>query len=587
VVKISTSLGSATLVVRLGNDVLKVSELVARLKELEVLRGSLAIPFLAEHLGGDVAKMIPMSGPVSADLRTPTLALAEIYERLDRGEPPVLGTVDLALTAGGSIQDLAVSLEVAASDVRSPAAADVRPADVSLTAKLADGALTVDGAVRQPQIEPLIVSGRMPLEIGELVDGGGLPPSTPISASVRMPKSSLGFVAALVPVVRFIEGTAEIDLTVGGTIAKPLIDGTVTADVPAVRLSMDGVPPITNVVVRIESNTERLTIPAFRGNIGGGVFGAEGGVTFGGVEQPVFDLSFGTRDALVLQSEAVTLRISSRVALTGPLDAAALSGSVYVTKSRFYQDIDILPIGLPGRPAPEPPPAPTVRGITAAPLSNWTLDLEVETADPFLVQGNLANGRIVADLDVTGTAGNPTMAGEVRIERLTTTLPFSELTIREGLVYFEKNQPFVAQFDIRGTSEIRDYNVTAYIYGTMLDPRVTFSSQPSLPQTDIVSLIATGVTSDDIANNPSVLAGRAAVLGFQKLSRAIFPPKDPSERKKTVLSDVDIGFGEIDPKTGRQSATVRFPLSKNFSLFGGVDVQGDFRGQVKYLIRFQ
>ncbi len=586
VLKASAEEADISLSAQLADDRLSVADLVARVGQLTVLKGNLSVPLHADH-PDDLEKMIPNDEPIAVNLDTGTLQLGEVFAALEMDEPPpVSGRVGVKVTADGTLDQLNANVAVRAENMQS-SAADVQPANVEIDVKLANDRATVDGRITQPLVQPITVSGSVPLNVVRIRRDQALPPSTPLDLRVQMPRSSLGFVTSLVPVVRFIDGRAAIDLAVGGTLDKPAIEGSVEVDVSALRLSVDSLPPVNNVTVRIDSNSDRLTVSAFRGEIGGGTFGADGSVTFGGVEQPMFDLRFGTKDALVLQDESITARISSRIELTGPLEAANVGGVVYVTKSRFYKDIDILPIGLPGRPAPQPPPAPTVTGITAAPLSNWTFDIAVKTADPFLVQGNLANGRILMDLRLLGTGANPTMAGEVRIEQLTTSLPFSELTVRNGVVFFQKDNPFIANFDIRGTSEIRNYDVTAYVYGNQLDPQVRFSSQPPLPQTEIVSLIATGVTSEDIAGNPSVLAGRAAVLLFQKLRRQFFPPKDPSERRKTVLSDIDINLGEIDPKTGRQSATVRFPLSNNFALVGGVDVEGDFRGQVKYLIRFK
>ncbi len=587
VLKASAEEGDVSLSAQLADNRLSVTDLIARLGQLTVLTGNLSVPLHADQ-PGDLEKMIPNDEPIAVNLETGTLRVSQIFAALKMEDPPpVTGQVGAKVTASGTLDQLQASVNVRADDMQSSAVENLRPADVTLDVNLANDRAVVDGKIIQPLIQPISLSGSVPLDVVQIRREQKLPPSTPLDLRVNMPRSSLGFVTSLVPVVRFIDGTAAIDLTVSGTLEKPAITGDVEANVPAVRLSIDSFPPINDFTMRIDSNTERLTVSAFRGGLGGGTFGADGSVTFGGVEQPIFDLRFGTKDALVMQDESVTARISSRIELTGPLDGANVGGVVYVTKSRIYKDIDILPIGLPGRPAPQPPPAPTVKGITTPPLSNWTFDIAVKTADPFLVQGNLANGRILMDLRLTGTGARPTMAGEVRIQDLTTSLPFSELNVRNGVIFFQPDNPFVANFDIRGTSEIRNYDITAYVYGNQNDPQVRFSSQPPLPQTDIVSLIATGVTSEDIAGNPSVLAGRAAVLLFQKLRRSIFPPKDPSERKKTVLSDVDINLGEIDAKTGRQSATVRFPLTDHFSLFGGVDVQGDFRGQVKYLIRFK
>ena len=586
VLNVSAEEGDVSLALLLAENRLSVTDFVARMGELKVLSGSLSMPLHADH-PDDLDRMIPNDEPVAVNLETGTLKLSEIFARLPTTEaPPVTGTVELMIDASGTIDDLKAGVAVRANDLQS-SAADVRPADVSLDVSLASDRLTVDGQITQPLIEPITVKGAAPLDVAEIRQDGEFPMTTPIELVMRMPNSSLAFVSSLVPIVRFVEGTASLDLAVSGSIEKPVIVGDIEADVPALQLAVDGFPPIVDVVVKIDSTTERLTVSAFRGQLGGGEFGAEGTVTFGGVDEPVFDLAFGTSDALVMQDESVTARISSRISLTGPFTTAKVGGEVFVTKSRFYKDIDILPIGLPGRPAPDPPPAPEVKGLTDSPISDWEFDITVKTADPFLVQGNLANGRILVDLRLLGTGAEPTMAGEIIIESLTTSLPFSELNITNGTIYFRQNAPFVGNLDIRGTSQIRNYDLSVYIYNDLNDPQVTFSSQPPLPQADIVSLIATGVTSDDIAGNPSVLAGRAAVLLFQKISRTVLPPKDPSDRKKTVLNEIDVNLGEIDSKTGRQSATVRFPLADHLSLFGGVDVQGDFRGQVKYLIRFK
>lgn len=65
----------------------------------------------------------------------------------------------------------------------------------------------------------------------------------------------------------------------------------------------------------------------------------------------VFDLRLESDEVLVLRNDSITVRADSDVRLAGPLNAAAATGTIYVTHSRFFKEIDILPIGLPGCPA--------------------------------------------------------------------------------------------------------------------------------------------------------------------------------------------------------------------------------------------
>jgi TamB, inner membrane protein subunit of TAM complex len=586
VLQATAEMGGISTKVHWEKNQLAVTDLNAQLKKLTVLRGSLSLPLDLSHLD-NVDLLIPNDGTVSIALETPKLKLSDVFAQLGTDPSPASGMVSAKISASGTIAELSADVSVRADEIKAAAAAEMKPANVALDLSVRNDRLAIDGKITQPRINPVLITGGLPLDVEKIKREKTLPPDTPLKLSLKMADSPLDFVASLVPMIRFIDGHAGIDVEVSGTTSRPQFAGTVEADIKHLRLNNEGLPPVTNVAVRIDSTTERLRISQFRGDIAGGVFGAEGTVDFSKPENPMFDLAFGSRDALVMQDEAMTVRISSRVTVKGPLEAATVGGNVYVTRSRFFKNIDILPIGLPGRPAPQPPEAPSVPGVTDPPLRNWKFDIDIKTADPFLVRSNLADGRITIDLHLGGTGMEPWVDGNVRIEQLRTSLPFSTLEIDNGLVYFTKDEPFIPQFDIRGTSQIRDYNVSAYIFGDMTNPQATFTSNPPLPQTEIIALIATGVTSKELAGNPSVLAGKAAMLLFQKLYRSVFKRNSSEPPKDTLLSRIDFDVGTTDPKTGRQAASVRFPLNDNIVLVGGLDVGGNFRGQVKYLIRFR
>ena len=52
--------------------------------------------------------------------------------------------------------------------------------------------------------------------------------------------------------------------------------------------------------------------------------------------------------------------------------------------------------------------------------------------------------------------------------------------------------------NIQATSTMQDYNIGVYIYGTADDPKTVFSSEPPLPQEDIIALLATGATASQL-----------------------------------------------------------------------------------------
>jgi len=566
---------------------LQLTNLAVRQQRATLLTGSLDIPFHLDK-ASNVNMLIPSNEPLTLALQSANVDLAALARNLGEKNPPVTGRVNLNVNAHGTIDDLLAKVALRATSIQSTAAANFAPADVSVDLDLReDDLLRIDGTVRQKLIQPLRITGVLPCDVAAIKARQTFDPETPVDLTVTLPRSSLDFVSSLVPVIRSSRGSAEASVQIKGTIAKPELAGSVTADLTSMRFADPSLPPINAFALRLDFAGNRINFTRCRGVVAGGNFLAAGNITLDRLDNPVLDLRVGARNALVLQNDDMTVRISSDLRLTGPLNAGFVQGTVWVTRSRFFKNIDILPIGLPGRPAPQPPPEPAVVRFPQPPLRDWKFDVAIKTLDPFLVQSNLATGRIVMDLRFGGTGLDPWLDGNVNIEQLTASLPFSRLLIRDGQVYFTRQQPFVPQLNLRGSSTIRDYNVSVFITGSAYAPEALFTSDPPLPQAEVVSLIATGMTTEELGRDPNALAGRAAILLFQKAYNSLFRRNRPPAENETFLSRIRFDIGVTDPKTGRQATTLGIPLSENVVLMGGVDVGGNFQGQIKYLIRFK
>ena len=194
-----------------------------------------------------------------------------------------------------------------------------------------------------------------------------------------------------------------------------------------------------------------------------------------------------------------------------------MTGNAALTNSQFLKNIDLIPIGLPGRPAPQPLSERPEISFPKPPLRDWKFDVAIKTKDPFLIRGNLANGGAVGELHLTGTGLHPGLEGTVRLENVEATLPFSRLEVSYGFLYFDPSDSFNPRIELHGTSVIRDYIVHVYVYGSSLEPEAVFTSEPPLPQEEIISLLATGTTreltrSNNVAGLTRLHAPGAATL---------------------------------------------------------------------------
>jgi autotransporter translocation and assembly factor TamB len=388
-----------------------------------------------------------------------------------------------------------------------------------------------------------------------------------------------------VPEIQQIDGDLALDVDVGGTIGNPVLSGSGDVTINVARANNVTFPALTNFKGRLSFQNDALKLEQFGGDLSGGKFTVTGGMNFPKLTNPQIDLQIKADSALVARNDTVTVRVDADIKIAGPLNSATVTGTIASRDSHVLKNIDLLPIGLPGRPPPQPPSSRPEFSFPTPPLRDWKFDVAIKTKDPFKIRGNLADGGAVADLHLIGTGLRPGLDGQVRLEKVEATLPFSRLEIAYGFLYFNPSDSLNPKMDLHGTSVIRDYTIHVYIYGTSLAPEAVFTSEPPLPQEEIISLLATGTTREELTGNNNVLASRAATLLVQQLYRKIFK-KGAETQSNSVFDRLDLDVGQTDPRTGQRQATARFKVNDQFVLMGDVDVAGGFKGMVKYLIRF-
>jgi hypothetical protein len=118
------------------------------------------------------------------------------------------------------------------------------------------------------------------------------------------------------------------------------------------------------------------------------------------------------------------------------------------------------------------------------------------------------------------------------------------------------------------------------------------SSEPPLPYSDIVSLLATGVTKSELSGNADILASKAALLAVQELYRRIFkkgqgPPPENKSAVGNFLDRFTVDLGPVNNHTGGQDIIAKYKLTDHWDLVGDLATEEGFTGRLKYLIRFR
>ncbi|HEY2711884.1 MAG TPA: translocation/assembly module TamB domain-containing protein [Chthoniobacterales bacterium] len=546
-----------------------------------------SLPFTWSNLGS-ARPLFPPNGKVMLNFQSENLDLAKLFRDLGR-EPPVSGQLSVKLDAQGPLDQLKGDLNLQLQNIQAAAAKQLQPAKINIATHLENNALNLAGKIEQAKIQPVQIDARLPFNISDIVAKRKLDEQTPVTAKVVMPRSSINFLREFVPALRQLDGTTALNVSVGGTIAKPALSGAAEMHIVSARFENPTLPALSNFNAQLNFRENTLSFDRFGGDLAGGPFTLLGRINLLKLTEPTFDLHLVAKSILVARNDNLTARVDADIRVEGPLNAGTVKGEVLTTNSRFFKDIDIIPIGLPGRPPPhpEPPAAAPTLSFPNPPFRDWKFDVVIKSKDPFLIRGNLATGSAIVDMKVSGTGLHPQLQGQVRLSNFDATLPFSTLTINLGFLYFDPDDPFNPRIELQGTSLIRDYTIHVYVYGTANSPQAVFSSEPPLPQEEIISLLATGTTREELSGG-NVLASRAAILLVKQLYRKVFKKgAQPEKNDNSFFSRLDVEFGNTDPRTGEQTATARYKLSDHWVLIGDLGVQGGFRGLVKYLIRFR
>ncbi|MGI8704218.1 MAG: translocation/assembly module TamB domain-containing protein [Sphingomicrobium sp.] len=133
---------------------------------------------------------------------------------------------------------------------------------------------------------------------------------------------------------------------------------------------------------------------------------------------------------------------------------------------------------------PEPSPG--------AAFGDIALDLDIIAPNELYVSGMGLESEWRANLDVTGTATNPRIAGQVQLIRGTLGFAGRSFELTTGQIRFLGGDGSNAVINLSAEETIEDVDVAINVTGSVSDPRISFSSTPGLPQDEIVSRILFG-----------------------------------------------------------------------------------------------
>lgn len=585
------------------NQIIALSTFSIVQGEQSLASGSMRFPYNPEVIAGrGVSGFFAQEGTVTVDLVSQQLPLEDIAA-LAGTQWPVQGMVSANIAIEGSLQQLNGGGRVSAESLKLADAPEVPPGDLTLAFEIQEERIIADGQFRHPQINALELDISVPFHPEAWAAGESDYASESIEAAITLPKSSLQFVKGYVSGIEAISGTAALDVAVAGTIGKPSISGVLDVSLEDLRFQDPSLPEVrsTKISLLADGESRTLEIGRFESMIAGGIISLSGSAVFpqGEAPGPIIDLRVQASEALLARSQDYNVRADADLALNGPWASARLTGGIGLTNSRFTKEIDILPIDVPGRQRSNLPEIEQRSGtsgistgmdlgIDMAPFKDWTLDVTVVTKDPFMVRGNLARAEAISDLRLTGTGAKPVPNGRIYLSSGRLTLPFSKVNVDEAQIAFSPATGFNGELTVHATAQVRRYEIRIYLYGRLSNPQHVLTSDPPLPNEDIISLLATGATREELAGGGGgVAASKAAQLFLKKIRQETIDPDDEPSFLQELDERTTVDIGQTDARTGEQTVAGRIRLFKELYFVADVSQEGEYRGLLKYIFKFR
>ena len=500
---------------------------------------------------------LPQHGPINARVSLDSFPLTGIYALLQHDTIGVTGAVTASVVANGT----------RANPTYAGSFAFANASFGSFSAPFIDGNINYRGRRLNGEVhlwrsgqQILNVTAHLPLDLALVPVAQRQLPDT-LSVQARADSVDLGVLAAVTTTVRQVEGVFNADLGIGGTWEAPRLRGglqigNAAVTIPALNArytDLNGSLSLRGDTIRVDS----ITAVSERGRAH-----VTGYMRLERLTRPLLALNITTSDFKALDLRGyLALTASGRVALTGPVMGATLTGRGTVTSGvlHFADLVNKRVVNLDEPWVQDLIDTSLIRTQRLGPeFQSLFFDslqiqhLQLTMGEDVWLRSNEANIQLSGSVIVNKVRSNYLLSGTLQAPRGTYRLIIGPVTrefvVSQGTVQYFGTPDLDAALDISARHVVhplpgpgtdnRDITVIAHIQGTLRVPKLTLESeQQDKSQTELISYLMFGKPTFELGGGEG---GFVRATGASLLA---------GELERTFVSDlgVPLDYFEIRP----------------------------------------
>lgn len=282
-------------------------------------------------------------------------------------------------------------------------------------------------------------------------------------------------------------GTTTFQVEAHGPLANPNLRGRI--DFNNGSLSLEDVPNgLSQLHGTLEFNQNRLEVRSLTAMTGGGQLSLGGYLTY---QQGLFaDLLVTGKQIRIRYPQGVSSLADTTLHLQGSKSSLLLSGNVMLTRFSVSPDLDIAALASQTL-AVQPVASPD------SPSNHIRLDVRIQSSPQLNFQNAYAKLAGDVDLRLRGTIAAPSLLGRISITEGNATIAGTRYELQRGDIQFTNPVRIQPNIDLNATARVQDYDITLGLHGTPDKLSVTYRSDPPLPESDVIALLALGRTQSE------------------------------------------------------------------------------------------
>jgi translocation and assembly module TamB len=314
-------------------------------------------------------------------------------------------------------------------------------------------------------------------------------------------------------------GPVTIAARATGTLGEPRITGTLASDDLTLASSLTGTR-INKIAARGRFAGSRLELSRFTGSTpGGGIINGSGTVDLGRISAtrgPQLDLRAAAKDARVLDANGLEATITGPLRIVSSGLGGTIAGRVRIDRARWSLGVAAEDTALP-QIATREINGESARGRTqiSARDAQWRYLVNASAPSRVSVDGMGLESEWGIDIALRGTVDEPRIGGTAQLVRGDYTFAGTRFELTRGRIMFDENEPIDPRLDILAEASRSGTNVDIAITGNAQSPAIAFSSDPALPEEEILARLLFGgsVTSLSATDALQLAAALAALQG--------------------------------------------------------------------------